>query len=426
MMKRIVPACCVCLSTLMCVHSLPSFSRNGYLPFATTHHSYSYRQAYQQPIENDEAGELLISEKDAYDVSDDNSTTNASSANNRLVTTLAGNGHTTVSETGAIGKLSSPSGVAVDAAGNVYVADAANNRIQKILPNGTISIFAGNGQAGSTDGTVKASFNFPSGVAVDAAGNVYVADKGNHKIRKITPDGLVSTLAGSGQRNDVDGSAKEAAFDKPVSVAVDAAGNIYVADQCNHKIRKVTPNGIVSTLAGNGHLGHVDGMGIAASFYDPSAVAVDEGGNVYVADYSNNCIRKITPQGVVSTIAGGDAVGSSDGSALEASFYFPDGIAVDASGNVYIADQVNNKIRMLSSAGVVSTIAGSGTAGSEDGAGSSASFNYPAGLAVDTEGSLFVADLSNHKVRKIAAKPADMSQPQPATIQTSVAVQLRP
>lgn len=189
--------------------------------------------------------------------------------------------------------LNAPSGVAVDAQKNVYVADAANNVIKKISSNGTVTTLAGCGTAGSTDGTTKASFYFPVGIAIDALGNVYVADKGNHKIRKITPAGVVTTLAGNGTRGAIDGMGKNASFDKPVAVAVDAAGNVFVADQCNHKIRKISPEGVVSTVAGCGKPGADDGAGKTASFRYPAGIAVDQTGNLYVADYNNNKVRKI-------------------------------------------------------------------------------------------------------------------------------------
>jgi sugar lactone lactonase YvrE len=333
--------------------------------------------------------------------SSEQSTDNAGST--YTVSTIAGqNIAGNADGTGLTALLSSPSGVAVDAAGNVYVADASNNKIRKISPNGVVSTFAGQNTAGKKDGSSRiASFYYPSGVAVDTAGNVYVADKGNHKIRKITPDGTVTSFAGSGERNSVDGPPDKACFDKPVSLAVDAAGNVYVADAENNKIRKVTPNGQVTTLAGNGELGSKDGKGSVASFYTPSGIAVDAAGNVYVADYGNNRIRKITMDGTVSTIAGSDAIGNTDGNTSDASFFYPNALAVDNAGTIYIVDQVNHKIRKISAKGIVSTLAGSGTPGSTDGTGESASFNYPSGIAVDTYGNLYVADQLNCKIRKM-------------------------
>jgi sugar lactone lactonase YvrE len=250
---------------------------------------------------------------------------------------------------------------------------------------------------GSADGAL-AQFNTPTGVAVDAAGNVYVADQGNHRIRKITPAGIVTTLAGS-TAGFADGTGTAAQFDSPDGVAVDTAGNVYVADLGNHRIRKITPASVVTTLAGSGAPGSADGTGAAAQFNFPAGVAVDSAGNVYVADTSNQVIRKITPAGVVTTLAGSGA-GSLNGTGAAAQFNLPRGVAVDAAGNLYVADQGNHLIRKISPAGVVDVVAGS-TAGIADGTGPAAQFNNPRGVAVDTAGNLYVADRNNHLIRKI-------------------------
>lgn len=326
-------------------------------------------------------------------------------SDNYTVTTLAG--QNIVGNTDGLGHtalLSSPAGIAVDNTGNVYVADATNNTIRKITSGGLVTTFAGKDVPGKKDGNIsEASFYYPAGIAIDSKGNLYIADKGNHKIRKITPNGIVSTLAGSGERNATDGPGAKAGFDKPVAVAVDMAGNVYVSDAANHKIRKITTDGMVSTLAGSGELGSLDGKGPIASFYNPSGIAVDTMGNVYVADHDNNRIRKITPDGTVSTVAGSDTVGNKDGHSTEASFFYPSAVAVDISGNVYITDQINHKIRKLSPDGEVTTLAGNGSVGSVDGPGTAASFNYPAGIAVDLSGNLYIADQLNCKIRKVVA-----------------------
>ena len=217
------------------------------------------------------------------------------------------------------------------------------------------------GSRGSTDGTGSAARFFgPTGVAVDAAANVYVSDQLNHTIRKITPAAVVSTLAGlAGSPGSTDGTGSAARFFQPLGVAVDAAGNVYVADTNNQTIRKITPAGVVSTLAGLANSqGSTDGTGSAARFFAPTSVAVDAVGDVYVADDSNHTIRKITPAGVVSTLAGlAGSAGSADGTGSAARFFNPFGVAVDAAGNVYVADTGNNSIRKITPAGVVTTFA---------------------------------------------------------------------
>ena len=210
-----------------------------------------------------------------------------------------------------------------------------------------VSTLAGS-TSGYTDGTgTSAQFDYPIGVAVDGAGNVYVADGYNHRIRKITTSGVVSTLAGSGTSGYTDGTGTSAQFDYPTGVAVDGAGNVYVADQVNHRIRKITTSGVVSTLAGSGTSGYTDGTGTSAQFSYPTGVAVDGAGNVYVADYDNHRIRKITASGVVSTLAGSGTYGYTDGTGTSAKFYYPTGVAVDGAGNVYVADQYNHRIRKI-------------------------------------------------------------------------------
>jgi serine/threonine-protein kinase len=322
----------------------------------------------------------------------------------QVVTTLAGLGAAgSVDATGTSASFNLPSGVAVDASGNVYVADYENHKIRKITSTGVVTTFAGSGANGSVDATgTLASFAYPSAVAVDVSGNVYVADAGNNKIRKITPAGVVTTLAGSGIADSVNATGTLASFDTPSGIAVDASGNVYVGDTWNDKIRKITPTGVVTNFAGSGTAGSVNATGTLASFNRPNSVAIDGSGNVYVADQTNNKIRKITSAGVVTTLAGSGTQGSVDATGALASFYSPIGVAVDASGNVYVADTWNNEIRKITSAGVVTTFAGSGTSGSVDATGTLASFASPVGVAVDGSGNVYVADQSNDKIRKIS------------------------
>jgi len=320
-----------------------------------------------------------------------------------VVSTLAGRRSGYKDGTGTDAQFFYPAGVAVDSSGNVYVADTYNHRIRKITPKGGVSTLAGSGRGGRgfADGTgTDAQFFFPSNVAVDPEGNVYVADASNHRIRKITPKGGVSTIAGDGTPGYTDGTGTVARFNLPYDVTVDSSGNAYVTDFSNHRIRKITPMGMVTTFAGSTE-GFADGTGTEAQFYHPDGVDVDSEGNVYVADSFNNRIRKITPAGVVSTIAGDGTPGYTDGTGTEAQFYHPAGVAVDSSGNVYVGDFINNRIRKITPAGVVSTIAGDGTPGYTDGTGTTAQFNRPYGVAVGSSGNVYVADFSNHHIRKI-------------------------
>jgi sugar lactone lactonase YvrE len=298
-----------------------------------------------------------------------------------------------------------PGAVAVDSASNLYVTDVANDIIDKITPEGLVTALAGTeGVAGSADGIgATASFNGPSGVAVDSAGDLYVADHDNHTIRVVTPTGNVTTLAGAvAMAGSADGLGVTARFNTPVGMAVDSTGNLYVADSNNATIREITPAGFVTTLAGAaGMVGNVDGTGAEARFFSPTAVAVDSTNNLYVTDGSNDSIRKVTPEGVVTTLAGAaDMVGSADGTGAAARFSNPYGMAMDSAGNLYVADSGNNAIRMVTPDGVVTTLAG-GMVGSTDGTGAAARFYGPGSMAMDTAGNLYVADYGNHTIRKV-------------------------
>jgi hypothetical protein len=269
---------------------------------------------------------------------------------------------------------------------------------------GVVSTLAGSTQ-GYADGTgATARFSEPSGIAIDASGNVYVAEWNNHRIRKVTPTGVVTTLAGS-TLGYADGTGTAAQFSNPWDVAVDAVGNVYVADEFNHRIRKVSPTGVVTTLAGS-TAGYADGTGTAAQFENPRGVAVDAAGNVYVTEggvggnWGSHRIRKVSPTGVVTTLAGAELGGYADGTGAAAQFWTPAGVAVDAAGNVYVAEWDNHRVRKVSPTGVVTTLAGS-TSGYADGTGTAAQFRSPFGIAVDAAGNVYVADWDNHRVRKI-------------------------
>jgi sugar lactone lactonase YvrE len=330
--------------------------------------------------------------------------------------------------TGASARFYFPEGITVDTHSNLYVADYGNNAIRKVAPVGTnwvVTTIAGTAgsNGGSADGTNGvAQFNEPASITVDGLGQLYVADYGNDTIREVTPVGtnwVVSTIAGTALiGSSDDGTNGSAQFNSPSGITVDANGNLYVADSGNNTIRKVTPMGtnwVVTTIAGtngiNGN-GSTDGTNSVARFYGPSGITMDTLGNLYVADSANNTIRKVAPVGtnwVVTTIAGtagSTGTSSADGTNGSALFNSPYRITVDTSGNLYVADTYNHTIRKVAPVGtnwVVSTLAGvadGSNGGSTDGTGASALFSYPDGIAVDGTGNLYVGDTGNSIIRK--------------------------
>lgn len=272
----------------------------------------------------------------------------------------------------------------------------------------TVSSLAGRGTAGAVDGAAPAAaFSFPGGVAVDAQGTVYVADQGNHCVRKISAMGMVSTLAGTGSRGYTDGPGSTAQFNSPAGVAVDGQGTVYVADALNHCIRAIAPTGVVRTVAGATGRGLQDGPGASARFQFPYGVAVDAQGTVYVADAGNHRIRIISSQGIVSTLAGNGSnlnygvVNHADGPGGSALFSNPFAVAVDGQGTVYVADADNYCIRKITSAGTVTTLAGNTMQGNANGTGGAALFDKPRGIAVDAAGVVYVADQYNGRICRI-------------------------
>lgn len=300
-------------------------------------------------------------------------------------------------------RFRSPEGLIMDSKGNLIVADRGNNRIKMITPAGVVSVVAGSGVAGNIDGSAEvAQFRNPYKVGIDKDDNIYVADNGNHRIRKIAAGtGQVTTIAGS-SAGFLDGVGTAARFNGPIAIATDLIGNVYVADNNNHAIRKIAANGLVTTIGGNGVSGYGDGVWPNVRFANPSGVAVDVEGNVLVADRKNNRIRKITVStGVVTTIAGNGLKESTDGNGLKSAFSEPFGIAVDGKGTVYIADLTSHMIRLMRQSGDVITLAGDGTAGFADGNKTGSKYNQPTDAVADAAGNIFVADLSNSKIRKI-------------------------
>ena len=338
----------------------------------------------------------------------------------RVITTVAGTGTAGYSGDGGAAtaaRLNSPSGVAVDGAGNLYIADRFNHRIRKVDSSGNISTVAGTGTAGfggdggsATD--TAAQLNQPQDVALDGAGNLYIADRFNHRIRKVDTSGNISTVAGSARGFSGDGAAAtSAALRSPWDVAVDGSGNLYIADRGNQRIRKVDSAGVITTVAGTGtrSFGGDGSAAVAAQLNGPQGVALDGAGNLYIADTGNNRIRKVAraqsaDDWVIETVAGG-VIFSGDGAAATAArLSKPNDVAVDGAGNLYIADRRNNRIRKVtSSSGNISTVAGTGTAGfgGDGGAATAAQLNYPAGVALDGAGNLYIADRSNQRIRKV-------------------------
>lgn len=326
-----------------------------------------------------------------------------------LLVTVGGNGSPAFSE-GSKDKAQfyDPSGIALMDDGSLLVADQGNHRIRKVSPAGEVSTFAGSGTKGYLNGAADvAQFNSPTGVAVGTDGTVYVADKDNQRIRRVSPSGEVSTLAGTGAVGTSDGVGTGAKFSYPYAVTVDAGGTVYVADTGNSLIRKITPQGHVSTLAGSAGPGYADGQALGeARFQMPTGVAVTANGTVLVADRSNHRLRRVSPDGTVSTLAGGES-GFLDGETSNARFKYPHSVVIGPDDYLYVTDEQNHRIRRLKQDGTVSTIAGNGKNGMAVGNGYSpqdalnTAFSFPAGIAVSASGTVFISDRANHAIRKL-------------------------
>ncbi|MDP5201865.1 SMP-30/gluconolactonase/LRE family protein [Flavobacterium sp. DG2-3] len=364
----------------------------------------------------------MFDELYGIDIDSEGNLFTADSQNNRIrkitpsgtVSTFAGTGYSAgFDDIGTKAGLDVPQGIHIAADGIMYVADTWGHTIRKITKNGTVSTYAGS-VLGFADGLRKvARFSLPEGICIDKNGNLFVAETGGNRIRKITPDGITSTIAGpsdfSGNSTrhgyaDLPGSA--ARFDGPTGICLDKDGNLYITDAYNFKIRKITPSGTVSTLAGSTQ-GYQDGPGATAKFSNGiNGICADKNGNIYVADNDNYRIRKITPDGTVSTLAG-STFGFADGTGSSAKIWQPKGMCIDSNDNLYVVDRINQKIRKITPSGVVSTFAGS-TDGYTDGPAATAQFSYPERIGIDLQDNLYVSDYSNTDflIRKIT--PAGM------------------
>ncbi len=372
----------------------------------------------------DGTGNLYIADKENHRIRKVDAATG-------VISTVAGTGTGGYSGDGdaaSLAQLCYPSGVAVDGAGNLYIADTSNHRIRKVdAASGIITTVAGNGTvafAGDGLDATTASFAYPNGVAVDGAGNLYIADKNNHRIRKVdAATGTISTVAGAGTGgfNGDGGLATSAWIWEPSGITVDDSGNLYVTDKRNQRIRKVdAATGVISTVAGSGNVTYEGdgGAGTSAKIRDPKGLALDNLGNLYIADTGNHRIRKLDPSGIITTVAGGGA-GGDGGAATAAALRNPAAVAVDAAGNLYIADASNHRVRKVAAAtGIISTVAGNGTPAfaGDGGSATAASLNNPQGVAVDGAGNLYIGDYGNQRVRKVDSQGlittvASVSQP---------------
>ena len=337
-----------------------------------------------------------------------------------IITTIAGNGSPGYSGDGGqatAAQLSNPSALAIDSAGSLYIADVGENAtVRKVSAAGTITTVAGNGTAGySGDGgpATKAQLNAPTGVSVDIYGNLWIADSSNNRVRLVNSSGIISTYAGNGTAGLLgsSGQAVDAELYDPLSVAADSVGNLYIADHENYVIRQVNSSGIITTVAGSvtnstSLLGD-GGPATGAVLTQPDAVAVDSAGNLYIADPFNNRVRKVTAAGTITTVAGANGLSGYFGDGVPATstgLKDPGGVAVDSGGNLYIADTQDNRVRKVSAAGIITTVAGNGLPPGYSGDGGPATIaqlNYPSDIGVDAAGNLYIVDPGNYRIRKV-------------------------
>ena len=344
------------------------------------------------------------------------------------ITTIAGNG--TVGFSGDNGaatraQLSTPTGLAVDGAGNVYIADTANNRVRRVTRGGTITTYAGSGNAlGDNGPATSAALRSPTGLALDGQGNLYIAEYNGARVRKVSPAGTISTVAGTGSpgRTGDGGPATSARLYLPRGVAVDAQGNLYISDDQLSTVRKVSTGGTITTFAGTGTPGFAGDRGAAteAQLRYPEGIALDAQGNVYIADRGNGRVRKVSPAGKITTIAGGGASLDDGAAATSASLSNPEGVAVDALGSIYVADWGHYRVRKISG-GKITTYAGTGAPAcgalaigptiGDGGPATSAPVCQPWGLALDGQGNLYVSEQARSRVRRVSPGVSAVAAP---------------
>ncbi|WP_406279151.1 NHL repeat-containing protein [Nocardia sp. NBC_00881] len=338
----------------------------------------------------------------------------------RTIVTVAGTGAAGFSGDGGqavSARLYYPAGVAVDASGNIYFADTYNHMVRRVDSQGVITTVAGAAPSPGFDGNggpaTAARLNYPAGVAVDASGNIYIADTNNHMVRRVDSQGVITTVAGAAPIAGFGGdggpaTAAAARLYSPAGVAVDASGNIYIADTSNHRVRRVDSQGVITTVAGNGSTEFAGDMGPASAttLKYPMGVAVDSSGNVYIADTDNQRVRQVDSLGIIATVAGNGTAGyfGEGGPATATTLNKPRGVAVDFSGNLYIAEHGNHRVRQVDSLGIITTVAGNGTDASSagDGPATFASLQSPTGVAVHPSGSIVITDFAGHRIRRIA------------------------
>ena len=324
--------------------------------------------------------------------------------NNSTVSLYAGTGNAGSTDGPRLNStFNQPVGLVITNDGTMFVLEKLSHMIRRIWPNGTVSRFVGSGSAGNADGQGSAaSFDTPSGFSLGLNGNLYVADSNNHRIRVVTPSGAVSTMAGS-TMGTVDANGTSAKFNFPTGIGFTSDGTMYIVDHFSHRIRRMSPSGNVTTIAGNGTSSSIDGNGTAATFSNPFGVVVDQDDRIYISETSGNRIRRMTTAGQVTIFAGSGVSSFADGQGTSAAFRNPYGMALSSNGFIYVADYANNRVRMVSiSTGVVSTVVGTGSTAFVDGIGSVATVRELQGVGVSPNGTLYIAETGAHRIRRVS------------------------